>query len=49
MNMKSDEIVVYFIKEEEYQKIKKKMRKSDDYFTLKECKIMEEKISVILA
>ena len=34
-----------FIKEEVYQKIKKKMNKTEDYFTKEEL----EKISVILA
>lgn len=40
---------VYFIKEEDYQKKKKEMGKVEDYFTLEEWKMMEEKISVILA
>ena len=41
-----------FIKEDVYQRIKKEMNKTDDYFTMKELKILKkklEKISVILA
>ena len=43
---------IKFIREDVYQRIKKEMNKTDNYFTMEELKILKkklEKISVILA
>lgn len=50
MNIVEKEIMkeLNFINEKDYQQVKKKMCKSDDYFSLEEWKILTEKINTFL-